>query len=153
MAGPLAFPTDQAKRDAATKAFTEVATTYPGTKEGSIAEYYLASIAADNGRLDEARKRFQQVADNGDKTYGSLAKLSLAEADFVEGKGPDGEKILKDLIDHPTIFVSKEQASISLARYYASVNRKAEAKKLLEPITSSPNAASQAAVQILGELQ
>ncbi len=151
--GPLAFPTDQAKRDAATKAFTDVTTAYSGSKEGLIAEYYLGAIAADAGRLDEARKRFQQVADSGNNEYGSLAKLSLANMDLIENKGAEGEKILKDLMDHPTVFVSKEQAAVTLARYYGSVNRNAEARKLLEPITATPNGASQAAVQILGELQ
>ena len=151
--GPLAFPTDEAKRTAATKAFTDVVTAYPGSKEGSIAEYYLGAIAADAGHLDEARKRFQQVADSGGKEYASLAKLSLANMDVIDSKGSDAEKILKDLMDHPTVFVSKEQAAITLARYYGTVNRAADARKLLEPITATPNGASQAAVQILGELQ
>ncbi|MDQ6675924.1 MAG: hypothetical protein M3Z09_01350 [Acidobacteriota bacterium] len=151
--GPLSFPTDQAKRDAAVKAFTGVANQYPGTREGSIAEYYLACIAADSGKLDEARRRFQQVVSNGNKDYASLAKLSLADTDFVENRGPEGEKLLREIMDHPTILVSKEQATIALAHYYADHNRVVEARKLLEPLTSQPNAASQAAVQILGDLK
>ena len=151
--GPLAFPTEQAKRDASSKAFTGLATEFSGTREGNIAEYYLGAIAADGGNLGEARRRFQQVADNGSKDYASLAKLALADTAFVEGRGADGEKLLKDLMDHPTILVSKEQAAITLARYYAANRRPAEARKLLEPLTANPNGASQAAVQILGELQ
>ncbi len=151
--GPLSFSTDQAKRDAASKAFTDVASQYSGTREGWVAEYYLACIAADAGKLDDARKRFQQVADNGNKDYASLAKLSLADMAFVEGRGADGEKLLKGLIDNPTVFVSKEQASISLAHHYVAVNNAAEARKLLQPLTTSPSGASQAAVQLLGDLQ
>lgn len=151
--GPLSFPTDQGKRDAAVKAFSEVATQYSGTREGSVAEYYLACIAADAGKLDESRKRFQQVANQDNKDYASLAKLSLADTDFVENRGPEGEKLLREIMDNPTVFVSKEQATIALAHYYADHNRVAEAKKLLEPLTSQPNAASQAAVQILGDLK
>jgi len=151
--GPLSFTTDQAKRDASTKAFSGVATQYAGTNEGWIAEYYLACIAADAGKLDEARKRFQQVADHGSKNYSSLAKLSLADTAFVEGRGAEGEKLLNDLIANPTIFVSKEQATITLAHHYVAVNKTAEARKLLQPLTSTPNGASQAAVQMLGELQ
>jgi len=151
--GPLAFATDQAKRDAATKAFSNVATQYSGSREGWIAEYYLACIAADAGKIDEGRKRFQQVADNAPKDYSSLAKLSLADTAFVEGRNADGERLLKDIMDHPTILVSKEQAAITLAHHYVAVNKPSDARKLLEPLTATPNGASQAAVQILGELQ
>ncbi len=151
--GPLTFPTDQAKRDAATKAFGGVATQYSGTNEGWIAEYYLACIAADSGKMEEARKRFQNVANNGNKDYSSLAKLSLADTAFVEGRNAEGEKLLQDLIANPTIFVSKEQATITLAHHYVAVNKTGDARKLLQPLTSTPNGASQAAVQMLGELQ
>lgn len=150
--GPLAFPTDEAKRAAATKAFADVAAEYPSSREGLIAQYYMGCIASDAGKLDEARKRFQAVADAGNKDYASLAKLSLAGVDFAENRGPEGEKLLRDLMANPTILVSKEQATISLARHYTSTNP-AEARKILEPLTSQPGGASQAAVQILGEMQ
>lgn len=150
--GPLSFPTDQAKRDAANKAFTDVATTYSGSAEGWTAEYYLACIAADAGKVDEARKRYQQVADNGNKQFSSLAKLALSDINFQEGKASEGEKLLKDLIASPTVFVSKDQSTIELARYYAAHNRASEARALLQPMVSTQNASSQAAVQILGEL-
>ena len=150
--GPLAFPTEDAKRAAAIKVFSDVAAEYPSAREGLIAQYYLGCIATDAGKLDEARKRFQSVADSGDKDYASPAKLSLSGVNFSENRNADGEKLLRDLIAHPTILVSKEQATISLARQYATTNP-AEARKLLEPLTAQPGGASQAAVQVLGEMQ
>ncbi len=150
--GPMSFPTDEAKRVAASKAFSDLAAKYSGSREGLIAEYYLACIAADAGKLDEARKRFQSVADAGDKDYASLAKLSLAGVDFSQNRAADGEKLLRDLMANPTVLVSKEQATIALAHHYVNTNP-AEARKLLEPMTSQPGGASQAAVQLLGELQ
>jgi predicted negative regulator of RcsB-dependent stress response len=150
--GAITFPTDQAKRDAATKAFSELAGKYSGSREGVISEYYLGSIASDGGNLAEARKHFQAAADSGDANYGSLAKLSLAELADVENRPADAEKILRDLVAHPTIMVSADQATVSLARHLAKT-KPAEARKLLEPLTGKPTAASQAAVQILGEMQ
>ncbi len=150
--GPLSFPTDEAKRDAATKAFSEVASQYNGTREGWIAEYYLGCIATDAGKLDEARKRFQSVVDSANKDYASLANLSLADLDFVQNRTSEGEKRLRDLIANPTIMVSKEQATMALAHHYATTNP-AEARKLLEPLSSQTGGVSQAAVQALGELQ
>jgi predicted negative regulator of RcsB-dependent stress response len=150
--GPLSFPTDEAKRAAATKAFSALSTEFSGSREGLVAQYYLASIAADAGKLDEARKRYQSVADSGDKDYASLARLSLAGVDFSENRNADGEKRLRDLMANPTVLVSKEQAIISLAHHYATTNP-AEARKLLEPLTTTPSSASQAAVQLLGDMQ
>ena len=45
--------------------------------------------------------------------------------------------MLRDLIAHPTIFVSKEQATITLARYLAP-KKPAEARKLLDPLRLNP---------------
>lgn len=149
--GLLTFPTEEAKSKAAVKAFTEIATTYSGTSEGYIAENYLGAIAADKGNLDEARKRFQKVADSANKDYSSLAKLSLAQIDFAENRGAEAEKILRDLIDRPTDLVSKEQATIALARGIGKT-KPAEARKLLEPLRTSPGAVSQAAINAISEL-
>jgi len=52
---------------------------------------------------------------------------------------------------HPTIFVSKEQAAIALARGIAP-SKPAEARKLLEPLRTQPGAISQAAISTYAEL-
>jgi hypothetical protein len=67
------------------------------------------------------------------------------------GREADGEKILRRLMDHPTVFVSKEQATISLARYLAKKNP-AEARKLLKPLVTETGAVSQEAVSLLGQM-
>ncbi len=149
--GQLTFPTEDAKHKAATKAFTDIAGAYSGTTEGYVAENYLGAIAADAGKLDEARKRFQTVADSGNTNYASLAKLSLAQIDLAENRGAEAEKILRDLIDRPTALVSKEQATIALARGIGKT-KPAEARKLLEPLRTQPGAVSQAAINALSDL-
>jgi predicted negative regulator of RcsB-dependent stress response len=150
--GSGAYTTEDAKRAAAQKAFTTVANEHSSSKEGLIAEYYLGCIAADSGKPDEARKHFQTVADSSDKDYGALANLSLAELDYMQNKAVDGEKILRGLIDHPTMLVSKDQATLSLARHLAKTNP-AEARKLLEPLVKQANAASQIAVGVMSEIK
>ncbi len=150
--GSGAYVSEEAKTAAAQKAFTDVVTKNSGSKEGLIAEYYLGCIAGDQGKLDEARKHYQAVIDSGNKDYASLAKLSLAEVDYMQNKGADGEKLLRDLVANPTLMVSKDQATISLARHLAKTNP-AEARKLLDPIVKSTTAASQVAVGVLGEVK
>ncbi len=149
--GALSFPTEDAKRAAAMKAFGGIATDFSGTNEGDIAQNYLGAIAADRGKLDEARKRFQITVDSGNKNYASLARLSLAQIDFSENRVPEGEKILRNLIDNPTDLVSKAQATIALARGIGQT-KPAEARKLLEPLRTEAGAVSQAAINALSDI-
>ena len=149
--GGLAFPSEDAKNQAALKAFTDVQTKYPGTAEGEIAQYYVGSIKADQGKLAEAEKLFLDVSQKGDEKYASLAKLSLAQLYFADGRDAQGEKTLRDLMAKPTIFVSKEQATITLARYLM-VKKPAESRKLLDPLRTSQGPIGQVALSLIGEL-
>ena len=81
-----------------------------------------------------------------------MANLSLAELNFMQNKAAEGEKILRNLIDHPTLLVSKDQAAIALARHLAKTNP-AEARKMLEPLIKQTNAASQIAVGVMSEIK
>lgn len=142
--GALSFPTQQAKDRQSTKLFTDLANQYGGSAEGVIAEFFLGSMNADQGDLADAEKHLLIAAQKGDQKYASLAKLSLAQIYFEEGRGDQGEKELRDLIAHPTIFVSSDQATIALASQVLSKNP-AEARKLLQPLLAKPGGVGQAA--------
>lgn len=149
----LSFPDEAAKDKALEKALRDVATKYDGTEEGAVAHYYLGTFNADKGNVAEAEKQFKSVADSGNKNYASLAKLALADIYKSEGKQGDGEKLLRSVIDNPTMFVSKDMATIALAKYMMSYNP-AEAKKLLEPLRGETRPAiSTLALRTLGEIQ
>jgi lipopolysaccharide biosynthesis regulator YciM len=150
--GPT-FKTQQEKENAAIKAFGEVAAKYAGSEEGNIARFFMATIHADQGRTAEAEKGFQVVAGAGG-AYGSLAKFSLATLYQAQGKPDEAAKLLRGLVETPTILVSKEQAQIALARALVKSNP-AEARKLLEAVQAEVKdrtAPSRAAVGVLGEL-
>ena len=147
----ISFATQDAKDKEVAKAFGELASKYSGTDEGYIAEYYLGCLAADQGKLTEAEKRFQLVADSANKRYASLANLSLGQVYFAEGKNDQGEKLLRSLLLHPTVFVSKDQATITLAKALAHT-KPAEARKLLDPLRAVPGPVSQTAIQAYSEL-
>ena len=135
--GDLTFPSDEAKYEASTKAFRDLAKKYAGTPEGEIAQYYIASIEADKGNMDVAEKGFREVAERGDKDYASLAKFSLAQLYFSKGANSQAETALRDLMAHPTIFVSKEQATLALTQYLIHKDPN-QARRLLEPLRVSP---------------
>jgi predicted negative regulator of RcsB-dependent stress response len=142
------FATQAAKDAAQSKAFADVAARYSGTDEGTVAEFYLASMAADNGKLDEAEKRYRNIADNG-----SGAKLSLAKIYSSQGKTADAEKLVRSVIDKPTILVSKESATIALARIIAPQNKK-QALSLLGPLRASDRpAVSKTAIDAIADLK
>jgi predicted negative regulator of RcsB-dependent stress response len=150
--GGLSFPTQEAKDAEAAKVFGDIKNKYSGSGEGEIASYYLASIQADQGHMAQAEKSFQDVAQHADAGYASLAKISLAQIYFSDGRNQQGEAILHDLIAHPTAFVSSDMATITLAKHYQAIKNTAEAKKLVEPLRSKPGV-GQVAVTMLGELQ
>jgi predicted negative regulator of RcsB-dependent stress response len=147
----LSFPTEDARDLQAIKQFGEVAGKYSGSAEGQIAEYYLGTIAADQGKMAEAEKHLQVAADSGEAANASLAKLTLAQVYFVNGRAAEGEKLLRSLMDHPTAFVSKEQAALTLARALAK-SKPAEARKLLEPLRTIRGDVGQAAITLYGEI-
>lgn len=148
---PMSFATDDAKRAAAIKGFSEVAAKYPSANEGAVAKYYLGAIAADQGKMADAEKFLKEAADAGDKNYSSLARFSLSDVYFGEKKNAEAEKILRDLMDHPTALISKEQATIALARGIART-KPAEARKLLEPLRTQAGPISQAAINAVSEI-
>jgi len=142
---PMNFATEDAKRAAASKAFSEIIAKYPGTNEAAIAKYYLGASMAEQGKLADAQRLFQEAVETGDQNYASLARFSLAQVYDAENHLADAEKILRDLIAHPTALVSKEQATIELAKLIAPT-KPAEAKKLLDPLRAQSGPVSQAAL-------
>ena len=145
------FATDEEKRQAVQKKWSEIASSYSGSAEAAIAHYYMGINAADNGNMQEAEKHLKEAADSGKDAYASQAKLSLASVYDATGRQAEAEKILRSVIEDPTILVSKEQATIALARLLAD-HKPEEARKLLEPLRSEPGPASRAALTLLGEI-
>ena len=149
--GGVTFPTQEAKDQATLQAFSTLAAQYSGSAEGEIAQYYVACVLADQGKMANAEKSFLEVSQKGNANYASLAKLSLAEIYFSDGRDADGEKMLRDLIAHPTMFVSKDQATITLARFLMT-KKPAEARKLLDPLKTQASQAGQIAITLYSQI-
>jgi len=148
----LSFPTAEDKEKARLAAFTEVAVKFPGSQEAAIAQLAVAASQADKGQIDEAVKTFQNIMDTAPDPYGSVAKSSLAQIYISQGKTDEAEKLLRQLVDKPTMFVSKDQATLDLAKLIGKKNP-AEARKLLEPLSASKRSAvSRAAVAAMGSI-
>ncbi len=149
---PGSFPSRVERDQAVTKAFTDLLRRYSSGEEAVVARYYLGTLAAYEGRYADAEKALRQVADSGQTASASLAKVALAEVYAGQGKLADAEKLLRSLMDQPTLFVSREQAAIELARLLAPA-KPAEARKLLEPLrTDKRGAVSRTALTNLASI-
>jgi len=149
--GGLTFPTQDAKDQESTRAFSTLAAQYSGSAEAEIAQYYLGCIQADQGKMATAEKSFLDVSQKGDAKYASLAKLSLAQIYFSGGRDAEGETTLRDLMAHPTVFVSKDQATIALA-HFLMIKKPAEARKLLDPLKTQNSQVGQLALTLSGQI-
>lgn len=147
----LNFATQEEKDKARAKALTDLTTKYHGTSEGSVAGMFLAADEADKSNYAQAEKLYRDVADSAPSEYASLARVSLAQVLAAQGKTADAEKLMNNLIDHPTAMVSKEQATLQLAQILIPTDP-AKARKLLQPLTTSRTAISKAAIDEMGKV-
>jgi predicted negative regulator of RcsB-dependent stress response len=145
------FPTAEDKEKAVQKAFADLAAKYPGTQEGAIAQMNLAGAAADKGDLATAEKMYKGVVDSAPEAYASVATVALADIYAAQGKYDEAEKLLRKLMDNPTPFVSKEEATLHLAEVLADT-KPAEARKLLEPLRTARSSVSRAAIAALSKI-
>lgn len=149
--GVISFPTQAEKDKVMVKQLNDLAAKYSGSEEAAAATYMLGLNAADEAKLDEAERYLKSAAADGGDEYGSLAKLSLAELYAGSGKQVEAEKLLRDLIEHPSMFVAKDQATLTLARVI-SKTKPEEAKKLLEPLRTANGPISRIAIQTIAEI-
>jgi hypothetical protein len=149
--GGQSFPSELAKADAVRKAFNSIISQDSGSDEAYAAEYYLAGIDVAGGKTDDGLKKYDHVASSAGADYASLAKLGKAQVLFSVSRSPEAQTVLRDLISHPTAMVSKEEASMVLAKGIAATQPE-EARKLLVPIAEEHSEISQSAVTALGEL-
>jgi predicted negative regulator of RcsB-dependent stress response len=144
----VSFPTAQARQTAVVKTWRDFVAKYSGTEEGAIAEFFLGTNAADTGDLDDAVKHFKAAIDSGSAPYASEAKLALAQVYGAQGKVNDGVQLIQSVIDHPTVMVSKDAATLALADLIKTSDPQ-RARKLVDPLRTSTRAAvSKAAITL-----
>jgi predicted negative regulator of RcsB-dependent stress response len=133
--GETTFFDDNNKYSDAAKKFAEVATKYPHTRPGQIAAYYAALSDEKLGKMDDAKKWLQGVADSGSDDFASMARFELAQINDRQGQGDEAVKLYQQLIAKPTVLVPKPVVMLALAEHYGAKNP-AEASRLYGQIKS-----------------
>jgi predicted negative regulator of RcsB-dependent stress response len=149
--GMLSFPTEADKNKAVEKALNDLMTKHSGSEEAAVGTYLMGLHSSDQGKTADAERYLKKAAEDAGKEYAALAKLALAQVYASEGKVADSEKLLREIMNNPTVTVSKEQATLTLARIL-SRTKPDEARKLMEPLRTQTGAVSRIAINEMTEL-
>ena len=123
------YPTEQARDEAAVKAFDDVAAAYPSTPSGVAARYHAATSLMAIGRAAEAEQKFQAVTSNaGNTIYGSMAKMGLVAALVSQSKYDDAIKTLNDLSGDRDGALPIDGVLMELARTYVKAGKPQDAR-------------------------
>lgn len=128
------FPTQEAKTEAAIKAFTSVVNKDKGTRAGYIAQYYRGTLLAQKNDMKGAESDLRTVADSKSECA-PLAKVALAQIYSGQNRTAEARALLQSLVNKPSDLVSKDQAQILLARLDGTANPK-QAKNILQSLKS-----------------
>lgn len=126
---PGSYPSEQARYEAALKAFEDVATQYPSSEAGLAARYHAAETLVSLGRSADAQKAYEDVAGRaGTSIYGPMAELGLANALLAAGQGDAAIKRLEALAANRDGALPVDGVLMQLAGAYQKLGKKAEAK-------------------------
>jgi TolA-binding protein len=153
--GIPSFASAKERAEAAKKQFQSVIDKYPHTHSADVARYFLGVTSATEGENAAAEGDFKAVASSGNRELASISKLALATLYGNTNRTKDAVPIYQELINKPTISVSKVTAQLQLAELYQTSNQPLDAKRLYEQIKKdNPSTeAGQMATQKLAELK
>lgn len=143
------FTSAKERSDAAQKQLQTIVDKYPHTRTADMARYLLGVTASHLGNTSAAESDFKAVASNGNRDVAALAKFALASLYADSNRTKDAVALYQELINKPTVTVSKVTAQLQLAAVYQSSNQPLDAKKVYaqvqkeNPATEAGQLASQ----------
>jgi predicted negative regulator of RcsB-dependent stress response len=149
------FASGKERAEASKKQFQAIVDKYPHTRTADMARYFLGVTSEDAGDHASAEKYFKTVASTGNKELASVAKLALAALYSDTNRTKDAIALYQELLNQPTVSVSKVTAQLQLAEVYQSSNQPLDAKRIYEQVKKdNPGTdAVQIATQKLTELK
>jgi tetratricopeptide (TPR) repeat protein len=142
--GSDSFASAQERATAARKQFQAIVDKYPRTHTADMARYFVGLASAQLGDNAAAERSLQEAAHSSNADLAALGKFALASVYRAENKDAQAVDLYKQLIDKPTLVVSKATAQIELASFYESRQKPDEAKKIYEQVQKE-NPATEAA--------
>jgi predicted negative regulator of RcsB-dependent stress response len=154
-AGP-SFPSETARSQAALVKFKAAADAYPSSDAGIFARYQQATTAMALGAPADAAQAYQQVIDRaGDRIYGQMARLGLAEAQARAGQYDQAITAFKTLTQLKDGTLPVDAILMRLGQTYLDAGKRADALqtfgRIVEEYPDSPFSAD--AKRELGDLK
>jgi TolA-binding protein len=152
------FPTFTSAKErslAAQKQFQAIVDKYPHTRNADMAHYFLGVTAQNLSDNATAERNFKQVAAAGNREVASVANDALAALYAQTNRTKDAISLYQELINKPTVSVSKVTAQLQLAELYQNSNQPLDAKRIYEQVKKENpgNEAGQLATQKLAQLK
>jgi len=152
--GFQSFASSSERAAEARKQFQAIMDKYPHTRTADMARYFVGLTAAQLGDNAAAERGLQETANLSNKELAALGKFALASLDRTEHKDQPAIDLYKQLIDKPTVTVSKTMAQLELASFYESQQKPDLAKQIYlqvqkeNPSTEAASMAQQRANQL-----
>jgi TolA-binding protein len=128
------FASPQERATAARKQFQEIVDKYPHTHTADMARYFVGLASSQLDDNAAAERSLQAAAGSSNADLAALGKFALASVYRAENKDTQAVDLYKQLIDKPTIVVSKATAQLELAAFYEAQKKPDEAKKIYEQV-------------------
>lgn len=127
------FPTEGERDEAALAKFKVIADAYPKTDAGIFARYGQATVLTALGRPTEAAVAFQDVITrSGDRLYGEVARLGLAEAQARSGQFDQAINGFKALAERKDGTLPVDGVLMQLGRTCLDAGKPADARQALD---------------------
>lgn len=143
------FPTEEARADAAIKAYNAVVEKYPNTDAGIAAAYHVAAEELARGRAEAAAQGFATVISRaGNSVYAPLAKLGQAEALLAGGKTDEAIALYTELAATRDGALPVDAVLMELGRASLKAGKQADARAAFKRVVDEfPNSAFTADAQ------
>ncbi|MBZ5613091.1 MAG: tetratricopeptide repeat protein [Acidobacteriia bacterium] len=138
------FASPQERATAARKQFQAIVDKYPHTHTADMARYFVGLASAQLNDNAAAERSLQEAAGSSNADLAALGKFALASVYRAENKDAQAVDLYKQLIDKPTIVVSKATAQLELASFYEAQKKPDEAKRIYDQVQKE-NPATEAA--------
>ncbi len=137
------FADEKARRTAARPLLEEVQKSYGSTDAADIAGLFLANLAAAEGKVDDARKIWQQFVDkHSDHMLAGQAQLNLINLDRSQGKNEQAVEELKKMVNSGSKSLPKDLLLNELASALEAMNKPQDAiiqyQMILDEFPRSP---------------
>ena len=132
--GTDSFASAQERATAARKQFQAIVDKYPRTHTANMARYFVGLASAQLGDNAAAERSLQEAARSSNADLAALGKFALASVYRAENKDAQAIDLYKQLMDKPTLVVSKATAQLELASFYESRQKPDQAKKIYEQV-------------------